>query len=160
MAQDVRSGKVVLVAYCILNQNSRVLGLARYPAVIPEIVDTLTRHNIGIIQMPCPEIAFAGLKRAAQTKEQYDKPKFRKYCRQIAISLADQVQEYLQNDVKVVAVLGVEGSPSCGVSEASGILMEELKAELEQRSILVPFHELDFKEIRACVDWLENIVRS
>lgn len=64
MVQDVRSGKVVLVAHCILNQNSRVLGLAQHPAVVSEIVDTLTKHNIGIIQMPCPEISFTGLKRA------------------------------------------------------------------------------------------------
>lgn len=160
MVQDVRSGKVVLVAHCILNQNSRVLGLAQHPAVVSEIVDTLTKHNIGIIQMPCPEISFTGLKRATQTKEQYDTPKFRKHCRQIANSLVDQVQEYLQNDVKVLAILGVEGSPSCGVTETSGILIEELKAELKRRRINVPFHELKFKEIRASVDWLEKIVKT
>ena len=160
MVQDVRSGKVVLVAHCALNQNSRVFGLAHYPAVISEIVDVLSRHNVGIVQMPCPELTYAGLARPNRTKEQYNTPRFRKRCKQIAISLAKQIQEYTRNNVKVLAVLGVEGSPTCGVTETSGILIEEMKSELKKRKIFVPFRELEFKEIAANVEWLEEIVKS
>lgn len=160
MPQDVRSGKIVLVAHCVLNQNSRVSGLAQYPAVISEIVDVLTRHNVGMVQMPCPELTFAGLLRANRTKEQYNTPKFRKHCKQIAHLLAVQIQEYLENGVKVLAILGIEGSPSCGVTETSGILIEELQSELEKKQIPVPLHEIKFKEIEADVDWLEKIVKT
>jgi len=160
VTQDIRSRKVVLVAHCVLNQNSRVSGLAIYPALVYEIVEVLTKHNVGIIQLPCPELTYAGLTRASQTKEQYDTPKFRKHCRQIAESLAKQIQEYMQNNVRVLAILGIKGSPSCGVTETSGVLIEELKSELEKRDISIPFHGLEFKKISADIDWLEKKVKT
>jgi predicted secreted protein len=160
MTRDIRSGKVVLVAHCVLNQNSRVLGLACYPATVNEVVDLITRHNIGIVQMPCPELTFAGLARESQTKEQYDTPQFRRYCRKIAKDLARQIQEYLQNGIRVLAILGVKGSPSCGVSKTSGILIEELKSELKKRNITLPFRELDFKKIAAGVRSSEKIMKT
>jgi predicted secreted protein len=67
--------------------------------------------------MPRPELVYAGLARVSQIKEKYDTPQFRKHCKQIASSMAKQVQEYLQNHMKVLAILGVEGSASCGVGE-------------------------------------------
>lgn len=147
MAHDVRSHKVVVLAHCILNQNSRVAGLAHYPAVVDEIVNFLVKHDVGILQMPCPEVTYAGLKRETRTREQYDIPKFRDLCRQIARSTAELIQECRWDGVEVLAVLGIGGSPSCGVTDPSGFLIEELAAELEKRKITVPFHELNLKAI-------------
>ena len=93
MAHDVRSRKVVVLADCILNQNSRVAGLAHYPAVVKEIVNFLVKHDVGILQMPCPEVMYAGLKRETRTREQYGLPKVRGLCRQIARSTAELTQE-------------------------------------------------------------------
>lgn len=160
MIKDIRSRKIVLVAHCILNQNSRVSGLAHYPAVVSEVVDVLTRHNAGIVQMPCPELLYNGLSRESQTKEQYNTLQFRKHCRQIVNSMAKQVQEYLKNGIKVLAILGIEGSPSCGVTESSGILIEELKSEFKKRNISVPFYEIKSKKIAAAVVWLERIIEN
>lgn len=160
MAHDIRSRKVMVLAHCVLNQNSRVSGLAYYPAVVEEIVDFLVKHDVGILQMTCPEVMYEGLSRKIQTKEQYDTPRFRSLCRQIARSTARLIQEYLRNGVRVLAVLGVEGSPSCGVEEPKGILTEELKTELKKRGITVPFHELNLKAIAADVKWLKNIVKT
>lgn len=160
MIKDMRSRKVVLVAHCILNQNSRVSGSAHYPAVVSEIVDVITRYNVGMVQMPCPELLLKGLSRESQTKEQYNTLQFRKHCKQIASSMAKQVQEYLKNDIKVLAILGVRGSPSCGVTESPGIFMEEFKSELKKRNISVPFYEIKFKEIAAAVVGLEKIVKN
>lgn len=156
MVQDVRGCKVVLVAHCVLNQNARISGSARYPAVASGIVDVLTRHNVGMVQMPCPELLYAGLSRASRTKEEYDTPQYRKHCRQIASSMARQVQEYLQNNIQVLAILGVEESPSCGIGKISGMLIEELRSELKKRNITVPFHELKLKKIAETVVWLEK----
>jgi len=100
MIQDRRSRKIVVVAHCILNQNSRVQGIAHYNGMINEIVDVIRKHEVGIIQMPCPELTHAGLLRPSQTKEQYDTPAFRRHCKQIASSTADQVEEYVRNGFK------------------------------------------------------------
>ena len=181
MIQDKRSRKIVVVAHCILNQNSRVLGIAYYPGMINEIVDVLRKYEVGVIQMPCPELTHAGLLRRSQTKEQYDTPAFRRHCRQIASGIADQVEEYLRNDFKVLAILGVDGSPTCGVDETSaghkgryssksvstkegkftkapGILIAELQSELKERKVAVPMKGV--RHTRAIQDaaWLEKIL--
>jgi predicted secreted protein len=175
MIQDKRSRKIVVVAHCILNQNSRVFGIAYYPAMINEIVDVLRRYEVGIIQMPCPELTHAGLLRCSQTKEQYDTPAFRRHCRQIASGIADQLQEYSRNGFKVLAILGVDGSPTCGVDETStsnegrsiqeakftkakapGILIEELQSELKERKVAVPMKGVRHTRASQDADWLEK----
>lgn len=49
MIQDRRSRKIVVVAHCILNQNSRVRGIAYYVGMINEIVDVIRKHEVGVI---------------------------------------------------------------------------------------------------------------
>jgi len=56
MISDKRSGKIALIAHCILNQNSRASGLAERSSVITEILKFLVQNEIGVIQMPCPEL--------------------------------------------------------------------------------------------------------
>lgn len=125
--QNERSGKVVVVAHCVLNQNSRVFRLAHYPAVINEVVDVLRRHNVGFLQMPCPELIYAGVKRFGRTREEYDTPSYRKHCKQIAVSTANQIEQFAQNGIKTLAIVGIKDSPSCATdnfAKEAGILME------------------------------------
>ena len=145
MFKDKRSGKIALIAHCILNQNSRASGLAERSSVITEIAEFLTRNEIGIIQMPCPELAYAGVSRQPQTKDQYDNVTFRRQCRKIAEELANQIQEYAKCGIKLKLVIGVDGSPSCGVNETSGILTEELRFALDNRKISVPFYGIHYE---------------
>ena len=164
MIQDRRSRKIVVVAHCILNQNSRVQGIAYYNGMINEIVDVIRKHEVGIIHMPCPELTHAGLLRPSQTKEHYDTPAFRRHCKQIASSTADQVEEYARNGFKVLAILGVEGSPTCGVEETSfqeansGILMDELLSELKKRKVEVPMKGVRHTNASQGALWLEKIL--
>jgi len=158
MIQDKRSRKIVVLAHCILNQNSRVQGIAYYSGMINEIVDVLRKHEVGIIQMPCPELPYAGLLRPSQTREQYDTPAFRMHCIQIASSTADQVEEYVRNGFKVLAILGVEGSPTCGVKADSGILMEKLQSELKKRNVKVPIKDVSHTSAGEDAAWLEKIL--
>jgi predicted secreted protein len=139
MLGDRRSCEVVLVAHCILNQNSRVLGLAKKAGAVNEVVDFLVRSGVGIIQMPCPEFTYAGLLRQPKTREQYDNAMFRRHCRKIADEIANQIQEYVKGGVKLKLVVGVDGSPSCGVKETPGIFMEELRSALDKLGVSAPF---------------------
>ena len=61
MFNDGRSKKVVFVAHCFLNQNSISDGTAIYPAANKDVVDFFLNGDIGIVQMPCPEICCLGL---------------------------------------------------------------------------------------------------
>jgi hypothetical protein len=61
---DARGRRVVLVPHWALNQNSRVAGAAVRLAAMENLIAGLLQHNIGIIQMPCPELILLGLGRA------------------------------------------------------------------------------------------------
>ncbi|MEA2089947.1 MAG: hypothetical protein U9O89_04215 [Thermoproteota archaeon] len=160
MQSDRRSKKVAAIVHCILNQNSRVYGLAHYPAMVDEIVNLLQKHHIGVMQMPCPELTYAGVNREPRTREGYNTPKFRKHCKKIAISIANQVQAYLENDFQILTVLGVAGSPSCATSEPRGILIEELKQQLEKRNVTVPMLEIEHENVQENIEQLEKILTT
>jgi predicted secreted protein len=53
--QDERSGRVVYVSHCLLNENTRYLGGAFRPGAVDEVVETYLRDGTGICQLPCPE---------------------------------------------------------------------------------------------------------
>jgi predicted secreted protein len=158
VAKDKRSGKIVLVAHCILNQNSRVFGLAEKSGMINEIVRVLMRNNVGVVQMPCPELVYAGLSRAPKTREQYEDLKFRKVCRKIAEELAKQISEYVQHEIKLKVVIGVDGSPSCGVKD-SGILIEELRSALDKIGVCAPFYGVSYKRLKEDAHKIDELIR-
>jgi len=159
MLEDKRSRKIALVAHCILNQNSRVFGLAEKSSVIAEIVEFLTHNDMGIIQMPCPELTYAGILRKSQTKNQYDDAKFRSHCKKIAEEIVAQIQEYIKGKIKTKIVIGVDGSPSCGVTD-SGILIEELQSILKKKGLTVPFHGIRYERLSEDIAKLKNLIRD
>jgi predicted secreted protein len=144
---DCRSRKVVLVPHCTLNQNARSAGAAERPAAIAELVSYLIDSGIGILQMPCPEIHAIGLDRGGiQVEEALRTPSGRILCRGLARDLVKQVRMYRDFGIQVIGILGKNGSPSCGVEETwgngvcpgTGAFMEALKAELDEKGILLP----------------------
>lgn len=156
---DERSGKIAVVAHCVLNQNARVPGLAEKPSTITEITEFLNRNKIGIIQMPCPELIYAGVSRQPQTKEQYANKIYRKLCGKIADEIAHQIQEYKRCKIETLFVIGVDGSPSCSVKATKcntnrqkvrdyGILIEELQFALKKRQIEIPFYGVHYNSLK------------
>ena len=119
MFGDVRGCRVVLVAHCLLNQNSIVPGLARFSAVAPGVVELLSGYGLGIFQLPCPETLSHGLMRWWMTREQYDNPGYRSLCRKLCKLVAYYALEYTRCGVEVVGLVGIAGSPSCGVNTTS-----------------------------------------
>jgi predicted secreted protein len=177
MIRDKRSGKLALVAHCILNQNSRVLGLAERSSVITEIVEFLMRNKVSIIQMPCPEFIYAGILRQPQTIDQYDNVTFRRHCRKIAEAIVDQIREYTKFGMKTKMVIGVDGSPSCGVNETStgnpcknmaeherakgsGILIEELHLAFGKRKISIPFCGIRYERLPEDLVIMEKLLKD
>jgi hypothetical protein len=150
--RDERSGRVAFVSHCLLNQNTRYLGGAFRPGAVHEIVDPYLRDGTGICQMPCPEqLAWGGvLKRhllllygrpwlgpvirpLLPALTAYTALRYRLLARRVAAQIAD----YQNSGFEVVGVLGVDGSPTCGVATTL-----DLGAALE--AILgCPLHRLD-----------------
>ena len=150
---------VAFVAHCMLNQNSKVGDGAHCAGVYSPIVDVLREKGWRIEQMPCPELAFAGLNRFWAVREQYDTAAFRRHCARLATAVADAIAVRVDQGEDIV-LIGVEGSPSMGVTITSsdprrggrpewaegtseqvsgeGIFVEELRRELGIRGIGFP----------------------
>ena len=52
---DNRSGKVIFLSHCLLNENARYMGGAFCAGVNPDALALVTKLDAGVIQMPCPE---------------------------------------------------------------------------------------------------------
>ncbi len=151
--------RVAFVAHCLVNQNAKVQEFARSAGVVPGVVERLRRHGYRIQQLPCPEMAFAGVNRWWQGRELYDKANYRRHCQILAANMAEPIAEFYRRGFEIV-VIGLDGSPSSGVRytgrakdwggrpqfndgdyeviEGMGVWMEELKFGLEQRNIPWP----------------------
>lgn len=176
--KDKRSRKMVAVINCILNQNARDFGAARYQGMNTDIIGILNKHGVGVLQLPCPEMSCLGLSRSRpkglSIRYVLDTPDGRKCCRQLSISVVDQIHEYLKHNSKVLAILGGDaGSPGCAVhissedttnqtlADKSGVFMKELEAELRERNIKVPFRGIrdsSREMLKQDVAWLDNLL--
>ena len=170
--RDHRSGRVVAVIECALNQNARDFGAARFPAANNQIVDLLRRYEVGIVQIACPEIACLGLKRSRPSgmslRAAMETPTSRERCASLAKDTATRLQEYVKNGVKVIAILGGDtGSPGCavlegpcgtGLAENSGVFIKALAVALSEYDVTIPFRGLrdsSVKTLSQDVEWLE-----
>src|ERR1700724_3901228 len=108
------SRKVALIANCLLNQNAKVCEGARYRGLVSPVVEALRSRGYVLVQLPCPELAFAGARRWWAVYEQYDTPAYRSHCRRLAQAIAPLIEGYLRRGDEVI-LIGLDGSPSTGV---------------------------------------------
>lgn len=129
---DSRSGRVVFASHCLLNENVRYLGGACRRGAVDEALDRWQLEGTGICQMPCPEEqAWGGVLKplmtvAYGTRRTWLWPArgillglFEAYTRAryalLACGVAAQVRDYRRSGYTMEGVVGVGGSPSCGV---------------------------------------------
>jgi predicted secreted protein len=133
---DERSGCVVFMSHCLLNQNTRYLVGAVCPGVVTEALDPYMTDGIGIVQMPCPEqrvwrgvlkrrllwlIDHPRIARGAGTFSRLVNSYIRLRYRRTARTVIRDLEEYATSGFNVVAVIGLAGSPSCGVNTTSDL---------------------------------------
>ncbi len=115
-----RTPRVAYLAHCLLNANAKVDEGARCAGVFQPLTGLLSERGWAIRQMPCPELAFGGLRRFWAVREQYDTPVFRAHARRLAGPVAAMVAADRRRGAAVV-VIGLDGSPTMGVDQtASG----------------------------------------
>lgn len=165
-----RSKKIAIISHCIINQNSVVKGEYKDINIFFPFIKKLFEENIGILQLPCPETEYYGLRRWGHVKEQFYNCGYRKYLEKIVNSFVDIIKEYINNGYEIVGIYGIAGSPSCGVNltcsanwegeislykdkedivsrikmiNESGIFMEIFKSVLDKNKINIPFYDVD-----------------
>jgi len=109
---------------------------------------------VGIVQLPCPEVAHLGVRRplGTDTREQYDTRAYQDVCESLADQAAVLMRAYERDGCRVACVLGVEGSPSCSVGRVpvidgvgprktipgSGLFVEAVRDAMGRQGVSVP----------------------
>ena len=129
---DERGHEVVFVSHCLLDENARYLGGAFHRGAVPEM-RALLDAGVGIHQLPCPEQRAWGGARKRWLLRAYGwrdrplyhlrRPLFALFVAQtrvryalLARSVAREIEDLGRAGVRVRAIVGVGGSPSCGVT--------------------------------------------
>ncbi len=167
----MRSRRIILLSHCILNVNSKVEGFEPFAAMVSELVDILSEAEYGIIQLPCPELLLFGMRRWGVVKEQLSHEHAKKEMRKMIEPIIFQIKSYFDAGYKIPFVIGIDGSPSCGVNltcrsdawrgemsskknlsgllkdvemvNEKGIFMEILESEFEKNDIEISFIALN-----------------
>lgn len=178
--------RIIPVSHCLLNAHSKVKSSYNYSHVSREIIVPLLQHGYGIFQLPCPELTYGGLQRFGQSRSQYDNPFYRQHCSKLLDHVVAQFEEYLLNSINLGPILGIEGSPSCAVSNCfdgnwggelsdqvissfhsplqacsrAGVFIEQLQKRLKDRNLNIAFLGIDEENLaesrRRILDYLNS----
>ena len=161
---------------CVLNHSARAQGAARYPGINHDVVDVLRKHEVGVIQMPCPEMVCLGLPRTREPglsiRDVLDTPEGRSCCEKLSASVVDAIEEFRRHGCTVAAILGGDvGSPGCAVpfpppeegahppASRLGVFTKALLDELRSRDIQIPIRGIRDSARETMledIEWLEN----
>ena len=182
--------KILFVAHCVLNTASKVVmyneaEMAAEEALRRRFLARALERGVQLIQLPCPEFLLYGSRRWGHVSDQFDTPYFRRECRNMLSDILLQLKEYRANNerFRVLGIVGIDGSPSCGVDyscvgewggnlsdrsdlaeaiasarlvQGSGILMQELAAMLKEEGIPLPMTGLFAGEPEKLLSLLEE----
>jgi predicted secreted protein len=156
--KDGRSRKVIFVAHCMLNQNARDAGTADFPAMMKPLLRAMEMRDIGIVQLPCPELMVLGLGRGRGPFETIrgalERPESQLRLGGLADQVVDQIKEYQRHGFHVVGILGKNGSPTCGVHE--GVFVRLLRQRLRAEGLQVEVQGIDDHSQQKAIEWVSK----
>jgi predicted secreted protein len=162
MALEVRmrrGRKVFVVVHCVLNVSAKVHPLAQVSGVHTDLIKKYLDGGVGLVQLPCPELTYLGTNRWGMTREQYDHACFRDHCEAILRPSVLELEALIRGGFEVVGVLGMDGSPNCGVHRTcTGFTGGELTSEEEFREQRSRLKMVAGKGV--FVEVLENLLRE
>lgn len=167
--EDNRSKYFVFVPFCLLAQAYQAKGIVKYEwkSSIKPFLQLLMDNDINIIQMPCPESGFNNLVREPMGLSKYNNEEFNEYCEKLASSVANQLKEIIDSNYKVIAILGIEQSPSCcvnyiytnhGNEKRMGLFIEKLHDKIKEYKI--PVIGINRKYISKSLKQLEEVIKN
>lgn len=166
--KDNRSKYFIFVPFCLLAQAYQAQGIVKYEwkSSIKPFVQLLIENDINIIQMPCAESSFQNnLIREPRGISKYDTADFNKHCEKLAEQVANQIESILNSNYKIIAILGIEQSPSCcvnyiytnhGNEHRMGLFMDKLYNKIKHYNI--PIIGINRKYINKSLNQLKELL--
>jgi predicted secreted protein len=152
--------KVVFVPHCVLNP-----ALRSGSTQVKEVIKLFAESGIGIVQLPCPEIEYNGkLARGTRCSKKY-----RDYCKKISTKVLKDIKNYIKADYKVLGILGVEFSNTCGVYHiqkgsksmpGKGVFMKELESGMQKENFQVPILATNFGNMFSTIEKMSLLIKN
>lgn len=180
MFNDKRGRKIIFAAHCILNQNSISDGTADFPACFRELIETIYENNYGIVQLPCPELCCLGIDRGntegssspllienTRIRESMAAAENSNKLKNLVDLTIYQITEYLKYDFNIAGIIGIDRSPSCGVTftsknnketEGAGVFISLLQEELKRINIKLNFIGVRDYDIQGSLNKLNSVL--
>ena len=165
---DDRSKKFIFIPFCLIAQAYQAQGIVKYEwkSSIRPFMDLLLDYDINIIQMPCAEAEFKNsLIREPKGITKYNTKEFNEHCKSLANKVTKQIKDLIESNYEVVAILGIEQSPSCcvnyiytnkGMEKRMGLFMQELYDNTKELNI--PIIGINRKYINKSLKKLEKLL--
>lgn len=167
---DNRSKKFIFIPFCLMAQAYQAQGIVKYEwkSSIRPFIDLILDYDINIIQMPCAEAEFNNsLIREPKGISKYDTEEFNKHCQSLADKVTKQIKDLIEANYEIVAILGIEQSPSCcinyiytnkGMENRMGLFMQKLYENTKELNI--PIIGINRKYINKSLKKLENLLTN
>lgn len=167
---DNRSKNFIFVPFCLMAQAYQAQGIVKYEwkSSIKPFMNLLIEHDINIIQMPCTEATFKNsLIREPKGIKRYDTEEFNLHCEETSEKVAKQVTTIIENGYNIIAILGIEQSPSCcvnyiytnnGMEKRMGLFIGKLYEKISKYNI--PIIGINRKFINKSLKELEEIIHN
>lgn len=168
--------RIIFVSHCIMNQYARAKGIKNKlngKVIVKPILDLIIKYNIGMIQLPCPEIRYEGLTRKTCGQDHYNNPIFIKICREYAKTIKKLFLQYRDEGYSIIGFVGIEYSPTCGISLTTleqgkiahepGILYKEIMKSLKEDVASQKYIGISLNEepnIDDAIKRLEEIIKN
>ena len=167
---DNRSKKFIFIPFCLIAQAYQAQGIVKYEwkSSIRPFIDLILDHDINVIQMPCAETEFKNsLIREPKGITKYNTKEFNEHCKTLANKVTNQIKNLIESNYEIVAILGIEQSPSCcvnyiytnkGMEKRMGLFMQELYENTKELNI--PIIGINRKYINKSLTELEKLLDS
>ena len=167
---DNRSKKFIFIPFCLMAQAYQAQGIVKYEwkSSIRPFIDLILDHDINVIQMPCAETEFKNsLIREPKGITKYNTKEFNEHCKTLANKVTNQIKNLIESNYEIVAILGIEQSPSCcvnyiytnkGMEKRMGLFMQELYENTKELNI--PIIGINRKYINKSLTELEKLLDS
>lgn len=167
---DNRSKKFIFIPFCLIAQAYQAQGIVKYEwkSSIRPFIDLILDYDINIIQMPCAETEFKNsLIREPKGITKYDTVDFNNHCESLANKVAKQIKDLVESNYEVVAILGIEQSPSCcvdyiytnkGMEKRMGLFMQKLHENI--KGLNIPVIGINRKHINKSLKKLKELLEN
>jgi len=181
-ASGPNEAMVLVVAHCVLNRSTRWWQkgqpIERNQGPADQTLQFLSENKVGVVQLPCPEFTFLGNPRSPATKDDYESlPGFKEHCERLALDSAKQLKTLVEMGrnprITVLAVVGVERSPSCGIESSprrvkgtviyvkeKGLFFESLEKEINDLGLRIPMLEMNLHQPDELCRKLTELLKS